>query len=151
MAHFFALAFAELTDGAREQPGDVVAERRGDLRCTREQEVAREDRLQVAPLCVHGLDATALGAFVHHVVVVERTEVDELTRDAAEDHLVGNGRLSANLGGGHRHHRAQALAARHDEVGGDFGEVRVPRAHGVQECGLDAVAVGVHGGKPKKW
>ena len=53
------LALAQPADGGGEQAGDLGAERGGDLRRPGQQEVAGEDRLQVAPPGVHALDAAA--------------------------------------------------------------------------------------------
>ena len=88
MTKFFDLAFAELPDGSREQPGYFIAERCRDLRRTGEQEITRDDRLQVAPFGVHRLDTATSGAFVHDIVVVERPEVDEFARDGTLNDLV---------------------------------------------------------------
>ena len=52
--------------------------------------------------------------------------------------------VPVDLGGGDRHHRAQPLAAGHDEVRGDLGQVRVAAADGVEDRRLDALAIGGH-------
>ena len=123
-------------------PATSVPSDGGDLRRPREQEVAGEDRLQVPPLGVDGLDAAAGVGLVEHVVVVERAEVDQLAGDAAAHDVVGR-RRAADLGGGDRHDRPQPLAPGDDEVRGDLGEVVVRAADGLVERVLDPSTVGV--------
>jgi hypothetical protein len=64
---------------------------RRDLGGLGEQEVAGEDRLEVAPSEVDAVDAPAGLGLVDHVVVAQRAHLDELHRDASEDHVVGDG------------------------------------------------------------
>ena len=74
---FENLAFAQAGDRCGEEPGDLDPEPGGDLGGPGEQEVAGEDRLEVAPLRVDAGDGAARCCVVHHVVVVERAEVDQ--------------------------------------------------------------------------
>ena len=83
------LAAAQLADRLREQRGDRRAERRRELRRARQQVVAGEDRDDVAPARVHARNAAPGLGLVDHVVVVERSEVDELDRHRAGDRGVG--------------------------------------------------------------
>ncbi|TPW11933.1 MAG: hypothetical protein FD127_2943 [Acidimicrobiaceae bacterium] len=115
VSQLFDLSFAEPADGARQQGRHLGAERSGDLRRARQQEVAGEDGLQVAPLGVHRLDAAASGCLVHHVVVVQRTGLDELAGDAPLDGVVG-GRAAGHLCRRQGEHGAQQLAAGRDEM-----------------------------------
>ena len=66
---------------AASSAGDVGAERRRERRRLGEEEVAGEDRHDVAPAGVDARDAAAGLGLVDDVVVVERAEVDELDRD----------------------------------------------------------------------
>jgi hypothetical protein len=79
------LAPAQLADRRGEQRGDVGAERGGERRGLGEQVVAGEDRDDVRPARVHAGHAPPGLGLVDHVVVVERSEVDELDRRAAGD------------------------------------------------------------------
>jgi hypothetical protein len=143
VAQFLDLTLAESADRAGQQCGHLGAERRRDLRRAREQEVAGEDGLQVAPLGVDGLDAAARGRFVHDVVVVQRTRLHEFAGDASLDSVVAR-RTVGDLCGHEGEHRAQALAAGDDEMGGDVVEIRIGRAHRLDERGLDAFDVAGH-------
>ena len=112
------LALAQPADGGGQQAGHLGAERRGDLRGPGQQEVAGEDRLQVAPAGVDALDAAAGVGLVDDVVVVERAEVDQLDRHAAEHHVVG---ASGRRVGARRRRRprtAGAAACRRPRSGG---------------------------------
>ena len=144
MAELLDLALAQPADRAGEQPGDLGAERGGDLRRPRQQEVAGEDRLQVAPLGVDRLDAAARVGLVDHVVVVQRAEVDELARDAAAHDVVATPARPPTWAATIDDDRTQPLAAGHDEVRGDLGQVRVGAAHRLVDRRLDALAVGIH-------
>ncbi len=104
------LAEAQPADRVGQQAGDLGAERRGDLRRPRQQEVAGDDRLQVAPLGIDGLDAAPGLGLVHHVVVVERTDVDQLAGHPTEHDVVARLVPAVGQPGGHRHHRAKPLA-----------------------------------------
>ena len=112
----------------------------------RQQEVAGEDGLQVAPLRVHRVDAAPRRRFIHHVVVVERTEVHELARDPALHGLVG-GRRTGHLGGGDREHGPQPLATGDDEVRGDLGQVGVGCHHRLTHRRLDPPSIDVDSGQ----
>ena len=77
------LALAEPADRGGEQAGHLGAEPGGDLGGLGQQEVAGEDRLEVAPAGVDALDAPAGLGLVDHVVVAQRADLDELDGDAA--------------------------------------------------------------------
>ena len=81
---------------AASSDGDVGAERRGERRRAGEEEVAGEDRDDVAPARVDARHAAAGLGLVDHVVVVERAEVHELAGDGAGDRVV---RRRARLAG----------------------------------------------------
>ena len=132
VAQLLDLALAQPADRAGEQAGDLGAERRGDLRRLRQQEVAGEDRLEIAPLGIDRFDAAPGVGLVDHVVVVQRAEMDELAGDSAADHVVTR-RRAGDLGGGEGNDGAKAFAPGDDEVRGDLGEVRVGCLH----CGVD--------------
>ena len=66
---------------AASSAGDVGAERGGERRRPGEEEVAGEDRHDVAPAGVHARHAAPGLGLVDDVVVVQRTEVDELHRE----------------------------------------------------------------------
>ena len=146
----FDLAFAQPADGARQQTGDLGTERRGDLRRTRQQEVAGEDRLQVAPLGVDRVHAAAGVGFVHDVVVIERAEVHELAGHTAAHDVVADAvdaQLGADAGDLCRddgQHRPQPLASGDDQVRGDLGEVRIGGLHGVVHRHFDAGSAIAH-------
>ena len=93
VAQLVHLALAEPADGGGEEPGHLGAEAGGDLGGLGEQEVAGEDRLEVAPAEVDALDAAAGLGLVDHVVVAEGAHLHELDRHATEDHVVGDGRV----------------------------------------------------------
>ena len=124
------LALDQAGDGGAEQPGHLGAEAGGDLGGAGQEEVARQDGSVVAPAGVDAGDGTAHLGLVHHVVVVERADVDELHRDAAADHVVA-GLTAAGEGGADGHDGAQALTAGDDEMAGHLGQVVVGRAHGM--------------------
>ena len=126
---------------AASSAGDVGAERRRERRRLREQVVAGEDRDDVRPARVHRRHAAAGLGFVDHVVVVERSEVDQLDRGAAGDDVGGRGRADAGAGVARAQGegRAQALAARREQVPGDVAEESVVGAHGVVAGGLRPV------------
>ena len=77
------LTLAEPADGAREHGHDLGAEPSRDLRRPRQKEISGQDRDKVAPASIGALDPPAGVGFVDHVVVVERTHVDQLDRDGA--------------------------------------------------------------------
>ena len=149
VAQFLDLPFAQPADRAGEQTGNLGAERGGDSRGPRQQEIARENRLQVPPLRVDGFDAAPGAGLVHHVVVVERSGLHQFTSDPTLDRLLpkfGIGR-PADLRGDHRQHRAQALATSDDQVRRDLVEVRVGRVHRLDQGGFDALHIVGHPGK----
>ena len=92
------LPAAQLADRVGEQPGDVGAERRRERRRAGEEEVAREDRDDVAPAGVDAGDAAPGLGLVDDVVVVQRAEVDELARHAAGHDVVADGCVAARRG-----------------------------------------------------
>ena len=134
------LALAETSDRARQETRHLGAERCGDLGGLRQQEVTGEDRLQVAPLGVHGFHPAAGGGFVHHVVVVQGPEVHELAGDAALNGGLGGG-ATGRLGGDHRKERSEPFSARQEEVRGDLGEIGVGGLDGFQKRRFHAPAV----------
>ncbi len=138
------LTATQLADGRREQRRHVGTERRGQRRCTSEQEVACEDGDDVAPARVHAGHAAARLGFVDHVVVVERSEVHQLARHRAGEGVVGRRarrRRRPRAGRVRRDQReggAQPLAAGADEVGGDLGEERIGRLDRFPQRSVDA-------------
>ena len=120
-AHLGDLALAEPGERRREEAGDLGAERRGDLGGAGEEEVAGDDGEQVAPAGVDARDVAPARRLVHHVVVVERGEVHELDRDAAEQRVLA-GVATRQGRGSERQRGAQPLAAGLDEVRGDLVE-----------------------------
>ena len=124
------LALAQPADRGGQQPGHLGAQRRGELRRPGQQEVAGQDRPQVAPAGVHALDGAPGGGLVDDVVVVERADVDELDRHAAGHGVVEppcRPRRTAVAAArrGHGEQRALALAAGPDQVRRHLGERRV--------------------------
>ena len=119
------LALAQAGERRGERRGDLGAERGGDLGRAGEQEVADDDGEQVAPAAVHADDVAPADRLVHDVVVVERGEVHELDRDAAEQGVLSRRRSPSRVGRGERQRGAQALASRADEVGGDLVDERL--------------------------
>ena len=119
-----------------EQPGDVGAERRGERRRLGEQEVAGEDRHDVAPAGVHARHAAAGLGLVDHVVVVERPEVDELDRDRAGDRVVRGRAVAAcgGVGGAERERRAGAACRRPRSGGRDLAQEAVVGADRVRRA-----------------
>ncbi len=139
------LPAAQLTDRVGEQPGDIGTERRRERRGAGEEEVAREDRDDVAPARVDAGDTAPRLGLVDHVVVVERAEMDELARHAAGHDVVADGfvaprrRVSGTQGEG----RPDPLAARGDQVRSDLGEEPVVVADRGPQCVLDPLEVTV--------
>ena len=141
------LALAQPADGGGQQPGHLGAERGGDLRRPGQQEVAGEDRREVAPAGVDALDAAAGGGLVDDVVVVERAQVHELDGDAAPDRRrrcagrpPAQPAPAATASSG-----PQPLAAGDDQVAGDLGEERVRRsAPTASSVGFDPAEVVGH-------
>ena len=139
VTQLFDLTFAQTTDGAGQQTCNFSAQRRSDLRGARQQEVTGENRLQVAPLRVHGLDTAPGVGFVHHVVVIERPGLYQLAGDAAlhcplvQRSVGGAGDLSCD----HCENRSQALATGNDQVRGDVVEIRVGCVHRLLQRSFD--------------
>ena len=84
--------------------------------------IAHQHAGLVVPQQVRRGPPAALGAFVHHVVMQERCRVDEFHR-RGQMHRIGPV-VAAQLGCGQHQHRAQALAARFDQMRGDLGYAR---------------------------
>ena len=84
------LAGAQPADRGRQQPRHLGAERRGQLGGPGQQEVARQDRPQVAPAGVDAVDAVAGLGLVDDVVVVQRPDVHQLAGHAAGHGLVAD-------------------------------------------------------------
>ena len=124
-AHLAHLPGAEAPDGGGQEPGHLGAEGCGDLGRPGEQEVARQDGDQVAPAGIHAADPPPARGFVHHVVVVERPEMDELDGRGPHDH-VGRGRRQIRPGGrgggGEGQCGAETLPTCTDEVTGHLRE-----------------------------
>jgi len=95
---------------------------------------------------VHRLDGAPRLGLVHDVVVVERTEVHELDRHAAEHDLVARrpGRTRGDGGGGDGETGPDPLAAGLDQVPGDLGEHRVVGLDGLAQLVVDPGEVGEH-------
>ena len=125
------LALAQPSDGGGQQPGHLGTQRCRKFRCPGQQEIAGQDGPQVAPLGVHaGHVAPNLG-LVHHVVVVQRSQMDQLHRHTTGEHVIG-GRRRLILGDGRRSDhepRSDPLAPRPNEMAGHFGEERVLGLH----------------------
>ena len=127
-------------DRPREQAAHVRAQIGRHLRRQREQVVAREDRDGVVPSRVRRRDATPVGRFVDHVVVVQRREVRELDRHRAGDQS-GVGGVPEVPRQQHEH-RPEPFAARLQEVPSGRGEqVRVGGDRLLQLL-LDAIQTG---------
>ena len=122
VAQLVHLALAQPADRGGQQAGHLGAEGGRDLGRLGQQEVAGQDRLEVAPAGVDARRSPPGVGLVHDVVVVERAEVDELDGHATEDHVVADRRLDPRrvIGqGGGRRDREQGprpLAAGGDEV-----------------------------------
>jgi hypothetical protein len=91
-------------------------ENREQLARAGEQQVSGEDRYGVAPYRVGSGHASTLLRFIHHVVVVQRGEVDEFDRGCRGDHVVGD--TVAELGGQKGQERANTLATGVEKVSG---------------------------------
>ncbi len=125
-----------------QQAGDLGAERGGDLRRPGQQKVPRQDGDQIAPPGVDALYAPARRRLVDDVVVVQGTQVDELDRDAAGDHVVVDGSARGEGRSDHER-RPEALASGTDEVSCDLGEKRIVDGHGGRKRVLEAAEVPV--------
>jgi len=134
---------------AGQDGGHLGAQAGGDLRRLAQQEVAGQDRHQVAPLGVGRRHPTAGVGIVHHVVVVQRAEVHELAGDPAQNELVRGGRAAGGAGGeGQR--RPEALSAGPDEVAADLAQERVLGGHRSPQGDVDPVEVPVEIGKAQE-
>ena len=137
------LTLTQPADRAGQEAGDLGPDGGGDLGSPREQEVAGEDRLQVAPFGIDRLDAAPRVGLVDDVVVVERAEVHELAGHTAADRIVGS-RLTGELGRCDGNDRAQPLAAGDDEMRSDLRQVRVGAAYRFVDRQLDTLTIRVH-------
>ena len=142
---FEDLALAQLPDGGGEQSGHLGPERSGDLGGLGQQIVAGEDGGEVAPASVDARDGAARGGVVHHVVVVEGTEVHEFDRHRAHDDVERSWRhdRGGRGGGGDGERRSHALAAGEDQVAGHLGEEGVVGHDRGRERVLDPDQVGL--------
>ena len=145
VAEFLDLTLAQPADRASQQSGDLGAERCSDLGRPRQQEVAGEDRLQIAPPGVDRVDAASGLGLVHHIVVVQRPEVHQFTRDTTLHDIVGGG-ATGQLAGHDRQHRSQSFPSGDDQVRRDLGEVGVGGDDRGPHGGLDPRTIGLHAG-----
>ncbi len=106
--HLGHLPLAQLSQGGGQQGGDLGAQAGGDLRRPGQEEVAGHDGHQVAEPGVDALHIATHGRLVHHVVVVEGCQVDQLDGHGSEQVLAG-GRAGTGGGGGQGQDRSQAL------------------------------------------
>ena len=104
----------ESLEGVGLQPDGTVAVAGHDLARAGEEQVAGEDRDVVAPHRVGAGHAATLVRGIHHVVVVERSEMGQLEGRGTVDDRVG--RAVAELRGEEREHGPDPLAARLVEV-----------------------------------
>ena len=147
------LPLAQPPDGGGQQRGHVGPQRRCELRRLGQQEIARQDRLEVPPAMVDGLDAASCLGIVHDVVVIQRAQVHQLHGHAAAHHLVGDcwGRGALGIERQRRSddkRRTQALAACRDQMRCHLGEEFVAGDRGGAQCRFDAgqVVVGTGSG-----
>ena len=87
--HLGHLTLAQLTEGGGQQGGDLGAQSGGDLGRSGQQEVAGHDGHQVAEPGVDALHVPTDGGLVHHVVVVEGGQMDQLDRHRPQEVLPG--------------------------------------------------------------
>ena len=113
--------FAFGDDGCRIRQ-DAKHGQRADVdqhaECLAQQEVADQDACLVAPDHARGLFAPSRIAFIDDVVVKQRCGVHEL--DGGRDAHLLAAFVADQLGGRDSEHRAQPLAARIDQVVGQF-------------------------------
>ena len=107
-----------------------------------EQEIADQHARLVAPQHAGGELAAAHVAFVDHVVVQQRGGVHEFDRGGELDMAVAA--VAGELGHRQREHRPQPLAARGDQVVGDFRDHGDVGAGARQDGRVDALHVGGH-------
>lgn len=117
---FAQLVGDQSSRGLRVEVHGGGAEFGGELGGAGEQPVPAEDGGALAPAGVHAGDAVPGGGAVHHVVVVERGDVDEFGDGRGLRDAVGPG--VAELRAEQDQQGAQALAARVGEVAGDRGD-----------------------------
>jgi hypothetical protein len=141
------LAGDEALEGAGLQPDGFRPEVGEDVGCTREQEVAGEDRDVVVPAGVGAGRAPAQRSLVHHVVVIKRREVGQLD-DHRGGHHTGSPHV-AELRGQQHEQRPEPLPAGPDEVPGRLGHERVLALDRIVQRRLDgfhpAAQVGFQG------
>ena len=115
------LALGDDRSGGRE---DIQRVERADVdhhsESLAEQEVADQHARLVAPDHARRLPAATQVALVDDVVMQQRRCMHELDRRRELDVALAG--IAEHLGGGERHHRAQALAARRDQMIGDLGD-----------------------------
>ena len=120
---FEDLALAERGVGAGDEGNGLFAERCGHLRCPSQEEVTRQDGDGVRPVAVDGSEAAAGLRLVDDIVVVERSEMDELD-GRRRPRPAPSPSFGPQLGGDLGQQRSIALAAGSQEVLGDLGEER---------------------------
>ena len=111
-----------------------------------EQEIAGENGGGIVPATVGGFDAATHGRLVHHIVVVQRGEVDHLAHDGGLDQPLGVG-SGPELPGQQGHERTEALATGGHEVQGHFGEEVLPARQSADQQVLDLVERGPQVGR----
>ena len=99
-----------------------------------------DDGHQIAEAGVDALHVAPHQGLVHHVVVVQRRQVDELDRDGSLE-VVGCGGPAPARGRGQRQAGAQALAPGRDEVRGHLVQEPVARTDGIPELGFQPLEV----------
>ncbi len=139
-AQFLDLAFAQPADGASEEACNLGAERCSDSRGARQEKVASDDGLEIAPLRVDSLDATPRVGLVHHVIVVERPEVNEFARHTTAYDVVGC-RAAEDLRSNRRQHGPKPLAAGNDQMRRELGEIGIGSDNSVIHRSFNAAAV----------
>ncbi|MNS58670.1 hypothetical protein D3C72_915970 [compost metagenome] len=110
------------------------------LEAARVQEVAHQHARRVAPQRIGGAAAAAQAGFVHHVVVQQGGGVDELD-DRGQLVVLGAG-AADRMAGQHHQHRAQAFAARGNDVVGDLVDQHHIRGQPAADQGIDGSHVG---------
>ena len=141
MAELTDLALAQGPDRRGQQRRHLGAERGGDLRGPGQQEVAGHDGDEVAPAGVDAFDSPPGPGLVHDVVVVQRSQMDELHRRPPHHDRVGGRRGQPGASRGQGQGRAQALATGSEQVAGDLGEEGILALDGPPQGPLDSLQV----------
>ena len=142
-AELHDLAFGDHRGGRRQDIERVqIADLDHHLEGLAEQEIADQHARLVAPQHAGGELAAAHVAFVDHVVVQQRRSVHELDRGGELDVAVAG--VAGELGHGQRQHRPQPLAARGDQVVGDFRDHGDVGAGARQNRRVDALHIRCH-------